>query len=84
MSKKILNGSVFDVDKAYDMVSKEVLMINLYKMGIILRTFDWIKNILFDRYFHMKIRAALSTRYKIVNGTPWQCDQPNNAFYNDL
>jgi hypothetical protein len=39
----------FDIEKAYDMMWKEGLLIKLYKMGVGGRVFNWIKNFLFDR-----------------------------------
>ena len=63
----------FDVEKAYDMVWKEGLMIKLDKMGITginQSTFNWIKNYLFDRYIQVKMGTTILTRYKVDNGTP--------------
>lgn len=40
----------FDVKRAYDMVWKEGLMIKLNMMGIGGRTYNWIKDVLFDRF----------------------------------
>ena len=39
----------FDIEKAYDMMWKEGLLIKLYKMVVGGRVFNWIKNFLFDR-----------------------------------
>ncbi len=45
-------------------------MIKLDKMGITGRTFNWIKNLLFNRCIQGKMGTMMSTRYKVDNGTP--------------
>jgi len=39
----------FDVEKAYDMMWKEGLMIKLDKMGVGGRAFNWVKDFLYGR-----------------------------------
>ena len=60
----------FDVEKAYDMVWKEGLVIKLNMIGIAGRTYNWIKDFLLDRFIQVRIGKALSGRYRIGNGTP--------------
>lgn len=67
VNKESIMAVFFDVEKAYDMVWKEGLMIKLDKMGIGGRTFNWIRSFLFERYIQVKIGTVLSTKYKVDN-----------------
>ena len=60
----------FDIEKAYDMMWKEGLLIKLYKMGVGGRVFNWIKIFLFDRKIQVRIGSELSNKYMVGNGTP--------------
>uniref|UniRef100_A0A8C6VY57 Reverse transcriptase domain-containing protein n=1 Tax=Nothobranchius furzeri TaxID=105023 RepID=A0A8C6VY57_NOTFU len=60
----------FDIEKAYDMVWKEGLLIKLKRLGIEGRTYDWIKDCLFNRYIQIKIGDRLSEGYRVDNGMP--------------
>lgn len=60
----------FDVEKAYDMVWKEGLMIKLNMMGIGGRMYNWIKDFLFDRFIQLRIGTILLRKYMVDNGTP--------------
>ena len=60
----------FDIEKAYDMMWREGLLIKLYKMGVGGRVFNWIKNFLFDRKIQVRIGSELSNKYMVGNGTP--------------
>ncbi len=59
----------FDVEKAYDMVWKEGLMIKLNMRGIGGKTYNWIKDFSFDRFVQVRIGTVLSRRYMVDNGT---------------
>ena len=61
---------LFDIEKAYDMMWKEGLLIKLHKMGVGGRVFNWIKNFLFDRRLQVRIGSELSDKYLVENGTP--------------
>lgn len=49
VAKEVLLGVFSDVEKAYDMIWKEGLLIKLDEMGIGGRMFNWLHSFLFDR-----------------------------------
>ncbi len=60
----------FEVEKAYDMIWKEGLMIKLDMMSITGIIYNWIKDILADRFIQVRIGKVLSGRYMVENGIP--------------
>uniref|UniRef100_A0A8C2Q875 Reverse transcriptase n=1 Tax=Cyprinus carpio TaxID=7962 RepID=A0A8C2Q875_CYPCA len=60
----------FDIEKAYDMMWKEGLLIKLSKIGVEGRVFNWIRDFLFGRKIQIRIGADLSDQYIVDNGTP--------------
>ena len=60
----------FDIEKAYDMMWKEGLLIKLHLMGVGGKVFNWIKDFLFNRKLQVRIGAELSGNYVVGNGTP--------------
>ena len=70
VNKESVMSVFFDVEKAYDMVWKEGVMIKLSMMGITGRVYNWVKEFLFDRFIQVRIGAAMSQKYKVDNGTP--------------
>ncbi len=50
VNKEVLVGVFFDVEKAYDMMWKEGLLIKLERMEIKGRMYNWIKSFLFKNY----------------------------------
>jgi len=69
VSKKTVVAVFFDVEKAYDMMWKEGLMIKLDKMGIGGRAFNWVKDFLYGRSIRVRVGKEISG-YLIENGTP--------------
>lgn len=47
----------FDIENAYDMMWKEGLLIELHKMGVSGRVFNWIK----DCLFRLKIQVCFGS-----------------------
>lgn len=70
VNKESVMAVFFDVEKAYDMVWKEGLMIKLHNIGISGRVFNWVKSFLFERSIRVKIGAVVSRKYLVDNGTP--------------
>uniref|UniRef100_A0A3P9LEU6 Reverse transcriptase domain-containing protein n=1 Tax=Oryzias latipes TaxID=8090 RepID=A0A3P9LEU6_ORYLA len=70
VNKEYLVAVFFDIEKAYDMVWKEGLLIKLGTLGLNGRIYNWIKGFLFDRYVQVRIGKSFSTRYVVDNGTP--------------
>jgi len=63
--------SVFiDIEKAYDMVNKEVLLSKLLSYGISGRMFRFIRSFLSNRTFQVCIGSTLSMTKRIENSTP--------------
>jgi len=63
--------SVFiDIEKAYDMVNKEVLLSKLLSYGISGRMFHFIRSFLSHRTFQIRIGSTLSMTKRLENGTP--------------
>ncbi len=60
----------FDIEKAYDMMWKEGLLIKLHLMDVSGRVFNWIKNFLFGRKIEVRIGSDISSQFDVGNGTP--------------
>lgn len=60
----------FDIEKAYDMLWKEGLLINLLQLGVKGRTWKWVKAFLSDRKIIVRINGVFSNVYEVDNGTP--------------
>ncbi len=70
VNKEVLVGVFFDVEKAYDMVWKEGLLLKLERMDIKGRMYNWIKSFLFKRTIQVRVGSAFSQIYPVENGTP--------------
>lgn len=70
INKETMAAVFFDVEKAYDMLWKEGLLIKLNIMGVGGRIFNWIMDFLNERTIQVKIGAELSSQYIVENGTP--------------
>lgn len=70
VNKEVVAAVFIDIEKAYDMVWKEGVLINLDKLGITGRMFKWVKDFLFGRTIQVRIGSAFSGKYVVENGTP--------------
>ncbi len=70
VNKELVMAVFFEVEKAYDMIWKEGLMIKLDMMGITAIIYNWIKDFLADRFIQVRIGKVLSGRYMVENGIP--------------
>lgn len=70
VNKEVVVGIFFDIEKAYDMIWKEGLLIKLEQIGIVGRMFNWIKDFLLNRTVQVRVGSSYSRIYKIDNGTP--------------
>jgi len=59
-----------DLEKAYDMVSHQVLLFKLVQMGINRRMFNFIKSFLSHRMFQVRLGSSLSFTKTLENGIP--------------
>ncbi len=69
-NKEAVVGVFLDIEKAYDMVWKEGLVIKMYDAGIRGRMLNWINHFMKDRTIQVKVDEFLSSEEKVVNGTP--------------
>ncbi|XDV25401.1 hypothetical protein PO909_029322 [Leuciscus waleckii] len=70
VNKESVLATFFDIEKAYDMLWKEGLLIKLNKMEIGGKMFNWIKDFLRGRTIEVRIGSESSSTYTIENGTP--------------
>ncbi len=68
--KEFLVAVFFDIEKAYDTLWREGLLVKLNKIGIGGRMYNWILDVLFERSFQVRVGEEMSASYDILNGTP--------------
>ncbi|XP_050975638.1 uridine 5'-monophosphate synthase isoform X1 [Labeo rohita] len=69
-NKEVVIAVFFDVEKAYDMLWKEGLLIKLKSLGINGRTYNWVMDFLFNRKIQVRVGEEYSRVYTVENGTP--------------
>ncbi|CAJ1057684.1 RNA-directed DNA polymerase from mobile element jockey [Xyrichtys novacula] len=69
-NKEIVMAVFFDVEKAYDMLWKEGLLIKLDKMGVGGKLYNWVLSFLFRRTIEVRVAQEFSPIYEVENGTP--------------
>jgi len=70
VNREVLVGVIFDIEKAYDMLWKEGLLIKIKCMGIGGKMYNWIMDFLQERTIQVRVGVENSKTYKIDNGTP--------------
>ncbi len=70
VNKETVGAVFFDVEKAYDMMWREGLLIKLHLMGVGGKMFNWIMDFLDGRIIQVKIGQVVSKQYNVENGTP--------------
>lgn len=68
--KEIMSIVFFDIEKAYDSMWREGLLIKMNKMGIRGKLYNWVLEFLSERRFRVKVGADVSEEFEIVNGIP--------------
>lgn len=68
-SRESVVAVFFDIEKAYDMMWKDRLLIKLGKLGITGSMHRWIKDFLFSRSVQVRIGKSLSRNF-VENGMP--------------
>ena len=63
----------FDIEKAYDSMWRDGLLIKLNQMGIGGRVFNWIMNFLTGRKIKVKVGTALSQDLEVEWYSPGKC-----------
>jgi len=70
VNREVLLAVFIDIEKAYDMLWKEGLVIKLYEAGVRGRMINWIQDILKNRRIQVRVANAFSAGTDIDNGTP--------------
>lgn len=70
INKEVVVAVFIDIEKAYDSMWREGLLIKLYNAGVSGRMFSWIKDFLSNRVIQVRIEGELSEVASIMNGTP--------------
>jgi len=70
VNREVLLAVFIDIEKAYDMLWKEGLVIKLYEAGVRGRMINWIQDFLKDRRIQVRVANAFSAGTDIDNGTP--------------
>lgn len=68
--KELMIIVYFDIEKAYDTMWREGLLIKLNRMGFEGRIYNWILDFLTDRKIRVKVGSEISTEFKVNNGIP--------------
>ena len=63
-------GIFLDIEKAFDLVWQDGIILKLDNMGIKGRIQHWIRNFLSDRQFKVRIENTFSSDHQLDNGTP--------------
>ncbi len=69
-NREMVIAVFFDIEKAYDMLWKEGLLIKLNKLGVYGKMYNWILDFMFGRTIEVKVGAEYSKVYQVENGTP--------------
>lgn len=69
-NKEVVMSVFLDIEKAYDTVWKEGLMIKLYDAGVRGRMLNWIKDFLKERTIQVRVDGSMSSKENVENGTP--------------
>ena len=70
VNKETVVAVFFDIEKAYDMMWTEGLLIKLNKMGVRGRIYQWISAFLSERTLRVRIDGELSESFRAENCTP--------------
>ena len=69
-NREVVAAVFFDVEKAYDMMWREGLLIKLNRMGVGGRLFNWCCDFLEDRVIMVRVGVEMSDTFRVENGTP--------------
>lgn len=68
--KEVVVAVFFDIEKAYDMLWREGLLLKLSVLGIGGRLYNWVMDFLMNRSIQVRVGTSYSKVYAIDNGTP--------------
>ncbi|XP_063075987.1 RNA-directed DNA polymerase from mobile element jockey [Engraulis encrasicolus] len=69
-NKEQVNAVFFDIEKAYDMLWREGLLIKLEAMGISGRLYNFVMDFLLNRTIEVRVGQSYSDTYPVDNGVP--------------
>lgn len=69
-NREMVLAVFFDIEKAYDMLWKEGLLIKLNKLGVGAKLYNWVLDFLFGRTIEVRVGTEHSKEYRVENGTP--------------
>ncbi len=68
--KEIMAVVYFDIEKAYDTIWREGLLVKASRIGIDGKMYNWLTQFLFERTFMVQVGACQSSVFKAENGIP--------------
>ena len=69
-NKEFVMAVFFDIEKAYDMLWREGLLIKLGKLGVRGKLFNWVRSFMSGRSIRVKVGNQYSREYPVENGVP--------------
>ena len=69
-NKEVVIGVFLDIEKAYDSLWKEGLLVKIHDLGVKGRMFNWISDFLKERTIQVRVGGICSKVVLIENGTP--------------
>lgn len=82
-NKEAVVAVFFDIEKAYDMMWKEGLLIKIDKMSIGGKLYNWIKDVLFGGYIQVRVGNSISDKFFVENGTSQGSVKSSTVFNHD-
>lgn len=70
INKQIVAAVFFDVEKAYDLLWIEGLLIKLHQLGVKGNMLNWVRDFLSNRSIQVKVVTDVLESYGVENGTP--------------
>lgn len=70
INKESVVAVLFYVEKDYEMMWKEGLLIKLCELGVNSKMHRWLKNFLFERTIQVRVKKYFSKSFVVENGTP--------------
>ena len=67
----LLTGTIsIDLQKAFDTIDRNILLLKMSSLGFALEVIDWYKSFLSSRKFHVNVHDKLSTSAELRCGVP--------------
>ena len=69
-NKEVVVAVFFNIEKAYDMLWKEGLLIKLNKLGVGAKMYNWVQVFLLGRTIEVRVGTQCSKQCQVENGIP--------------